>query len=72
MTDFEQKRPIRDSSLISKEDKKRMDAHPEKEFSQKKKLRDGAKKMVRIIQLSLVSQKFLKSIKNNKNGLKKI
>ena len=38
MTDFEQKRPIRDSSLISKEDKKRMDAHPEKRIFSKEEI----------------------------------
>lgn len=38
LTDFEQKRPIRDSSLISKEDKKRMDAHPEKRIFSKEEI----------------------------------
>lgn len=38
LTDFEQKRPIRDSSLISKEDKKRMAAHPEKRIFSKEEM----------------------------------
>jgi nucleotidyltransferase/DNA polymerase involved in DNA repair len=46
LTDFEQKRPIRDSSLISKEDKKRMDAHPEKRIFSKEEIERRCEKNV--------------------------
>ena len=46
LTDFEQKRPIRDSSLISKEDKKRMEAHPEKRIFSKEEIERHCEKNV--------------------------
>ncbi|WP_341485179.1 relaxase/mobilization nuclease domain-containing protein [Lactococcus formosensis] len=38
LKDFEQKRPVRDSSLISKKDQAKMDAHPEKRIFSKENI----------------------------------
>jgi Type IV secretory pathway, VirD2 components (relaxase) len=38
LTDFEQKRPIRDSSLISKDDKGKIERHPEKRIFSKEQI----------------------------------
>lgn len=44
LTDFEQERPIRDSSLISKADKKRMETHPEKRIYSKEGIENRCEK----------------------------
>jgi hypothetical protein len=44
LTDFEQERPIRDSSLISKADKKRMETHPEKRIYSKEAIEKHCEK----------------------------